>query len=428
MRVLVTGANGFIGRHLVSALLRAGHQVVPAVRHKRDLNRFLKSPAAIAVGLNRDTQPGAWLPRLVGIDAVINCAGVLQGRAGQNIDAIHHTGPKALFQACEIAGVKRVVQVSAISAATGAGTAYATSKMQADDFLKTTSLDWTILKPSLVYGAGAYGGTSLMRGLAAWPFVMPLVGDGRQTFRPLSMTDLCTLIVRLLDQPSENKTTLVVVGPDEVSLKEILVDLRDWLGFSAARILHIPKGLVRLLARIGDVTGGSINSTAFQQMEFGNAGGAPAPGEKLWTTPTSWHAGLRDYPSQVQDRWHARLYFLRPILRIGLGLTWILSGLIGLLLPAERAAEIFTTLGLPAQAAPLLAIGSCLLDMAIGLALLLRWRPGLLAGIQVAVVTGYTLVLTLAVPALWIDPFGPLLKNLIFIIAALILAAIERDR
>jgi hypothetical protein len=213
-----------------------------------------------------------------------------------------------------------------------------------------------------------------------------------------------------------------------VSLKDILVDLRTWLGFPAARVLQIPKSLVQWLARIGDVTGGTINTTAFRQMEIGNSGGTLAPDEELWTTPTSWHDGLRNHPSQVQDRWHARLYFLRPVLRTALGLTWILSGLIGLQLSPERSAEIFATLGLTSQASSILAIGSCILDVLIGFAVLLRWRPELLAGIQVTVVMAYTLALTIAAPALWSDPVGPLLKNLIFVVAALILAAIERDR
>lgn len=428
VKILVTGANGFIGRYLASALLHAGHEVVPAVRRPQDLNRFLQGQAAIAVNFNHDTEPNVWLSRLAGIDAVINCVGILQGGAGQNIEAIHHTSPRALFRACEMAGINRVVQISAISAVDEAGTEYAISKMHADEFLKTTTLDWIILKPSLVYAPGAYGGTALLRGLAALPFVVPIVGDGRQTFRPLSMDDLCATVVSLLDQRLENRTTLVLVGPEEVTLEQIIVDLRSWLGFSAARLLHIPKSLVRMLARLGDAIGGTINTTAFQQMEFGNSGTAMAHDEQLRTTATAWHDGLRKHPSQVQDRWHARLYFLRPVLRAGLGITWILSGLIGFLQPYERVEEILAKLGLPSETAFAAFVGTCTLDIAIGLALLLSWRPALVTSVQITTVLSYTLALSIAVPTLWSDPFGPLLKNLVFLIAVLIHAAIERDR
>ena len=103
------------------------------------------------------TQPQEWVRHLAGLDAVINCAGILQGRPGQSIDAIHAGAPIALFRACEAAGVKRVIQISAISAEPGAGTGYAVSKHAADIYLAGTDLDWVILRPSLVYAAGAFG-------------------------------------------------------------------------------------------------------------------------------------------------------------------------------------------------------------------------------------------------------------------------------
>jgi uncharacterized protein YbjT (DUF2867 family) len=100
MHVLLTGANGFIGRYILGALLAAGHHVVPAVRRPDEIDRLLPMPAAIRVDMNRDIRPEDWQHRLDGIDAVINCAGVLQGRPGQSIEAIHEAAPKALFEAC----------------------------------------------------------------------------------------------------------------------------------------------------------------------------------------------------------------------------------------------------------------------------------------------------------------------------------------
>src|SRR6266481_841295 len=113
MRILLTGANGFIGRYLRARLSTAGHDVVPALRNPVQTDALLPQPRSIAVDFNRDVTPQAWLPRLRGIDAVINCAGILQGGRGQSIAAIHEQAPKALFAACESAGVKRVIQISA---------------------------------------------------------------------------------------------------------------------------------------------------------------------------------------------------------------------------------------------------------------------------------------------------------------------------
>src|SRR5690349_2474101 len=108
MRILLTGANGFIGRYLLARLVDAGYDVIPAVRNPARIDAVAGKPRALAVDFNRDITPQAWTPRLAGIDAVINCAGILQGRRGQSIDAIHNVAPKALFAACESSGVRRV--------------------------------------------------------------------------------------------------------------------------------------------------------------------------------------------------------------------------------------------------------------------------------------------------------------------------------
>src|SRR6185295_13448299 len=122
MRILLTGANGFIGRTLLARLVGAGYDVIPAVRNPAQMDAIVGKSPVLAVDFNRDITPEAWTPRLAGIDAVINCAGILQGRRGQSIDAIHNRGPRALFAACAAAGVRRVIQISAISATAGAGT------------------------------------------------------------------------------------------------------------------------------------------------------------------------------------------------------------------------------------------------------------------------------------------------------------------
>jgi uncharacterized protein YbjT (DUF2867 family) len=99
MKVLLTGANGFLGRYILAALLKAGHDVVPAVRNTVQADRLLPSPASIHADFNRDIRKEDWLPRLDGIDAVINCAGILQGSVSQSIDAIHSKAPQVLFSA-----------------------------------------------------------------------------------------------------------------------------------------------------------------------------------------------------------------------------------------------------------------------------------------------------------------------------------------
>jgi len=428
MNVLLTGANGFIGRYLLAALIGAGHRVVPAVRRPRETDRLLGRPASVAVDFNRDTTPELWLPRLAGIDAVINCAGILQGRPGQSVAAIHAEGPKALFAACGAAGVRRVIQISAISAEPAAGTAYAATKRQADDYLATTDLDWIILRPSLVYAEGAFGGTALFRALAVLPFLVPVIGRGDQPFQPIHVDDLAAAIIRILDRPTIRRVVIDPVGPDTLTMRQMLVDLRRWLGSPPAPIVEIPLPLVRFVARLGDLLGGPVNGTALRQLEFGNAG-PPGPfAETVGITPRRWADALLARPAQPQDRWHARLYFLRPLLRWALAILWPASGVVGLVQPTATVTAILAGLGIAGSASLVVLWTACVIDMLVGAALMLRWRPPLLAVVQIAIVLLYTAGLTWARPALWADPFGPLLKNLPILVAIAILAALERER
>jgi len=423
MRILLTGANGFIGRYLLARLAAAGHEVVPAVRRPAEADRLLDEPRALRVDFNRDVTPDAWLPRLVGIDAVINCAGILQRGRGQSIAAIHSDAPKALFKACEIAGVNRVIQISAISVA--AETAYASTKRVADDALAASGLDWIILRPSLVYAAGAYGGTALLRALSALPFAIPLVGSGEQLFQPIHVDDLASIILAILAAPQLRQRVIVPVGADRIALKDLLVDLRRWLGYPPARILSIPLACVKFVARIGDGIGGTINSTALRQLEFGNTGSFEEVVSATGIRPRRWRDVLLANPAQSQDRWHARLYFLRPALRWAIAATWIASGAIGML---DRAAlaHAFSAFGFALSQPAILFM--CLLDFLIGTAVLARRRIAVVAALQIATVALYTVALSAAAPSLWLDPLGPLLKNFVFMLAVAVLAAVENER
>jgi uncharacterized protein YbjT (DUF2867 family) len=425
LRVLLTGANGFIGRYLLAGLLSAGHEVVPAVRDPRTTDALLPRKTSIHADFNSDTRAEIWLPRLKGIDAVINCAGILQGRPGQSIEAIHTAAPRALFEACERASVKRVIQISAISANPDAHTEYARRKADADAFLMERKLDWVILRPSLVYAQGAYGGTALFRALAALPFAIPVPGRGDQQFQPIFMADLVQTVLKILADTTIARAVIEPVGPERLMLSQILIDLRRWLGFPRAHVVHVPIPLIRFAASVGDLAGGSINSTALKQMEYGNVGAVDAFVKSTGIQPQRWSDVLAGMPAQVQDRWHARLYFLRPAFRIAIALTWLGSGLAGLLQrpPIELTTQVFGH-ALPSW---LYSI-ACALDIVIGLAVLLRIRPKLMAAIQVLLVAFYTAFLTIVQPLLWIEPFGPLLKNIPFVVAVLALAVLESER
>jgi len=271
MKILLTGASGFIGSFLTAALIADGHEIIAALRNPKAIEDKFPGISTFKIDLNTATDPKAWEPYVKGIDAVVNGAGILQASRGQDIWAIHHKGPVALFKAAVKAGVKKIIQISAISAEKEVGTDYALSKLAADDELRKMDVNWTVLRPSLVIAPNAYGGTALMRTLASVPFVIPVVGKGDQPFQPVMMADLCDIVVKSLISPRVKQKTVDVVGPEIFGIGEIIKKFRRWLGKKDAPFFHYPMPFAKISAAFGDFFGfGPLRSTSLKHMNYGN--------------------------------------------------------------------------------------------------------------------------------------------------------------
>lgn len=235
MNILLTGANGFIGRNIATALAAAGHQIKPVSRgHGID---FCHMQA-----------PADWLPHLEGIDIVINCVGIIGESGSQQFEALHTLAPMALFRACSQAGVRRVLQISALGADETAFSAYHVSKRAADDYLRSLGLEWFVLRPSLIYGRGGKSADLFMR-LAALPLI-PVIADGQQKLQPVHISDVVATVMQCL-AASETRRTLDIVGSQTITYAEWLQTMRQAQGLPRARMLHIPFPLAMALARLG---------------------------------------------------------------------------------------------------------------------------------------------------------------------------------
>lgn len=410
MRILLLGAGGFIGRHILADLLAAGHEVAGVARSTQALAAAFPSATFIALDLARALDLEDWTSHLVEVDVIVNAAGLLRG---PGMDEVHVGMPRALYEAASNLGVKRVVLISAISAREDVATDYSVSKLAGEAALSCSALDWTILRPSLVYGEGSYGGTSLMRGMAGLPLAMPLPGSGDFAFSPIHVQDLARTVRIACEGGVAPNQTLQPVGPETMSLRELLTRYRAWLGFGPARFVRVPMPIMRVMAWIGDRVGdGPISTNSLDQMVAGNAGDSVAFVEAIGFAPRSLDDALRNNPAQVQDRWHARLFFLAPALQTVLVLMWLASAWLGMTHGATQTKALVDSIGLPPGWADPLRIGSSMLDLAIAAHLLLGRSAMRTALVQLAVVFGYTVVIGFALPQLWLDPLGSLLKNL----------------
>jgi uncharacterized membrane protein YphA (DoxX/SURF4 family) len=168
-----------------------------------------------------------------------------------------------------------------------------------------------------------------------------------------------------------------------------------------------------------------------RMLERGNVGAADAGDrlrERLGLIPRSLRHALAEAPSHVQDRWHARLYFCLPLLRVSMALLWIGSGVVGWLTSTADVAAAAPGSSLPAGSLLGLARITASADLLLGALCLLRWRPHLVLALMLAMLLGYTFAIGIAWPVHWLDPFGGLLKNLPLIVALAILLATEERR
>jgi uncharacterized protein YbjT (DUF2867 family) len=426
MRIMLLGANGFIGRHVLAELLAHGHEVIAVVRRIDGIDSAFPGVHFIEMDLVTALSEPDWTPHLVGIDLIMNAAGLLRG---SGMTAVHEAMPEALYAAAVHAGVGRAILLSAISARADVPTDYAQSKLAGEAILRSSGLNWTIMRPSLVYGDGSYGGTSLMRGMAGLPGFVTIPGKGDFAFTPIHVRDLAHALRIACEDDGFAGKTLEPVGPRTMELRELLTQYRSWLGFGRARFIAIPMPVMRMLGKMGDfLSNGPMATNSLVQMIAGNAGDSKAFASAIGFAPRSLETALRDRPAQVQDRWHARLFFLAPALKTVLVLMWVASALLGFFYGAAQADELVRALGWSSSLADPLRIGGSVLDLGIAALLILDRRARWSTLVQLITVAGYTLVIGFALPQLWLDPLGPLLKNLPILIAILVHGAIGDKR
>lgn len=427
MHVLVTGATGLIGSAIARRLLAAGYKVTGVTRREGTAHPGLRW---VNLDIRNATRAEDWLPRLVGIDAVINCAGVLQDSPSDSTEAAHASAPAALFAACEKTGVRRVVHLSAIGVDRETPTAFSATKAKGDQALMASGLEWVILRPSVVVGQGAYGGSALFRGLASLP-VVPRVADAGK-LQIVQLDDLMKTIVWFLRPEAPSRVQLEIAGPDRLSFGDVVAAYRNWLGWKPARQVHVPRWFMGLMYRLGDFAGWlgwrpPIRSTGEQEIKRG-AIGDPEP----WTSmtgivPRSLETSLAE-PASVQEKWFASLYLLKPVVLGVLSLFWIATAFMSLGPGWDIGIGLMHEGGVTGIAAPLTVTAGALADLCIGIGIAFRRtvRPALYAAIALSLV--YVVIGTILVPQLWIDPLGPMLKIWPVIALNLVALAILKDR
>ncbi|WP_292044197.1 SDR family oxidoreductase [Massilia sp. UBA6681] len=430
MRILLTGASGFIGQHLLQALLAEGHHVVCAVRRPRSSTE--PRLAYIHADFVQDTDKSVWLARLNqlgGIDVVINTVGIFRESGSQTFERLHTEAPRALFAACaESHEVQMVIQLSALGADRAADTRYHLSKKAADDYLASLPVRAYIVQPSLVYGSE---GTSarVFRTLASMPLTLRF-GSAPQLVQPIHIDDLAAAVIGLLKHrlplPPANGTALRVplVGPQAMPFTDYLQALRTSMGMGRQPVLRLPGALARLMAKFGRVLpGGLLDEEALRMLDRGNAGDVSMTTQLLGHPPRPVQEFIRNPGA---ERTQAKLGWLLPVLRLSIVAVWIITAIVSYgLYPVEASYDLLARTGIPPDLQPLMLYGAATFDLALGLGILLLARRRWLWLAQLGLIGFYTVVIAVKLPEFLLHPYGPLTKNLPMLAAIWLLYELE---
>lgn len=241
-RVLLTGARGFVGREVRRSLLAHGWEVVAISRNLRsdDADRGVIQVAA-------DLAEDGWQRWCGGCTAAIHLVGIIREdpRAGVTFERAHRQTTERVIAACREIGVRRVVHMSALGARQGAATPYHRTKWEGEEVVRASGLDWTIFRPSLIFGPGD-GFTGTLAPLVRRLPLVPVLGDGTYRMQPIALAEVVHCFVAALDDPTTIKQTYQLGGPEALSYDEVIRRIARALGLRRT-LVHIPLGLARLL-------------------------------------------------------------------------------------------------------------------------------------------------------------------------------------
>lgn len=239
-QVFVTGATGFVGRHLLPALLHAQHRVRCLVR--KPVNAETLQDCSVYQG--DLLHPQQWEPAIMGADTVIHLASVHRGTP----ELLHRTnaeGTATLVALAERAGVHRLIYLSTLTAAPTPQWPYAYSAWLAEEAIQKSSLDYTILRCSVIVGPGDPFLGGMIRIARSWP-VVPIIGNGQTRFQVLDVRDVVRCVLQIIAEGRFSRKLLSIGGPEALRYEEIVERVLAALGVRKPKV-RVPRRLMRWL-------------------------------------------------------------------------------------------------------------------------------------------------------------------------------------
>jgi uncharacterized protein YbjT (DUF2867 family) len=418
-KILVLGASGLIGRYVTDDLRIRGFETLGIARNfsaSQRSNAFDLEMPVMAMA----TAALARLLRDRRIDVVVNCLGVLQDGPGSDTRAVHRDFVERLLQAIKDSGrVIRLIHVSIPGAANEDHTAFSKTKREAERLIEASGISCAILRPGFVVAPSAYGGSAMVRALAALPLALP-AEESATPFQPVAVEDIAVTVTWLAAQEPDHLASRAVswdlMQPQKISLGGVIDQFRFAFGTADWPRMTMPTFLLDLGARCGDLVSRlgwmpPMRSTAIAELRRGVAGDPAAWMQATGIVPKTISQAVGARPASIQDKWFARLFLMKALIIASLVLFWVASGFIALVISFPATKAILAEHGFPRWLVTPFAGITSLMDIGVGVLIAFRrtCAIGLIAGMFVSL--GYMAGTAILTPDLWIEPLGALVKT-----------------
>jgi uncharacterized protein YbjT (DUF2867 family) len=253
MRVAVTGGTGFVGAHLVPLLLEHGHELRVVGRGARSTTL----PAGLSPTFGDVVTGQGLAAAFAGADAVVNLVAVIRNQGVQTFESVNANGTRNVVEAAQAAGVRRLVQLSAIGADPDPQFPYLFSKWQGEQWLQGSGLEWAILRSSVIFGEGDGFFSLLAKAISLPAPFLVIPGDGTASFQPIAADDVARCLAMAVEEPSRAGHIYEIGGPEQMTLEEITIAVaeaigKDWFGIAKRKPLHLDPRMIRPAAVVMD--------------------------------------------------------------------------------------------------------------------------------------------------------------------------------
>ncbi|NIQ97319.1 MAG: complex I NDUFA9 subunit family protein [Desulfuromonadales bacterium] len=244
MRVFLTGGTGFVGSEILRQLLEAGHTVRCLVR--RGSSNKVEAAKGMEIHRGDVTRPESLEGGLQGCDALIHLVGIIREYPGRGVTfkKMHVEATRNVLAAARDQGIRRYVHMSANGTRAGAESSYHRTKWRAEELVRDSQLDWTIFRPSVIFGKDSEFVKMLADLVRKLP-VVPVIGDGEYRMAPVAVSDVARAFVEALEAPEASGQAYPLCGPGVYSYNEILELIGEALGKRKVCKIHQPVGLVK---------------------------------------------------------------------------------------------------------------------------------------------------------------------------------------